>query len=167
MTQYTQSRRLLQSTDDKVWNPRQKRGVLLDPVLTNSEGLARVLNVWGQSWLQWPWDGVVEDPAWKKQGSVYDYKPGFQEVNFGLLKDLLRGIPRVRTVGEKGFEESWWIFKHQFLQTQDLCIPMSQNMLNEVDFKTSTRYHPSSPFHQWKFMFYPLYGSAVTLQAMG
>lgn len=49
----------------------------------------------------------------------------FRRANFGLLKDLLGGIPRVKALEEKGVEESWLIFKHQFLQTQDLYIPMS------------------------------------------
>lgn len=45
----TQSRRLLQSTDDNfltsVVEEAMRRGVLLDLAPTSSEGLARVLNV--------------------------------------------------------------------------------------------------------------------------
>lgn len=49
----------------------------------------------------------------------------FRTVNFGLLKDLFRGIPWARALEEKGIEERWLIFKHQFLHTQDLYILMS------------------------------------------
>ncbi|KAJ7399690.1 hypothetical protein BTVI_112609 [Pitangus sulphuratus] len=50
----------------------------------------------------------------------------FQGAKFGLFKDLLRGIPWVRALEEKGVQESWSIFKNHFLQAQDQCIPMNK-----------------------------------------
>ncbi|KFQ86757.1 hypothetical protein N337_09865, partial [Phoenicopterus ruber ruber] len=48
----------------------------------------------------------------------------FRRANFGLFKGLLGGIPWVRALEGRGVQESWSIFKHHFLQTQDQCIPM-------------------------------------------
>ena len=34
---------------------------------------------WGQPWMQWPWDGGVREPAWRKQGNKQDHNLGLQE----------------------------------------------------------------------------------------
>jgi len=49
-----------------------------------------------------------------------------RRANFGLFKDLLGGIPQVRTLQGRGVQESWPLFKHHFLHAQDQCIPMSR-----------------------------------------
>uniref|UniRef100_A0A8B9PGQ4 Reverse transcriptase domain-containing protein n=1 Tax=Apteryx owenii TaxID=8824 RepID=A0A8B9PGQ4_APTOW len=50
----------------------------------------------------------------------------FRRANFGLFRDLLRGIPWVRALEGRGVQESWLIFKHHLLQAQERCIPMSR-----------------------------------------
>ena len=69
-TKHTQSRRFLQSTDDNFFTQMEeepkRRGVLLDLVLTNTSGWG--CEGWGQLWHQWPWDGGIQDPLWRKHG---------------------------------------------------------------------------------------------------
>jgi len=50
----------------------------------------------------------------------------FRRVNFGLFKDLLGGVPLVRTLEGRGVQESWSLSKNHFLHAQDQCIPLSK-----------------------------------------
>jgi len=50
----------------------------------------------------------------------------FRRDNFGLFKDLLQGVLRVRTLEVRGVQEKWSIFKHYLLHAQDQCISMSK-----------------------------------------
>ncbi|GAB0183528.1 hypothetical protein GRJ2_000818100 [Grus japonensis] len=51
---------------------------------------------------------------------------GFRRANFGLFKDLLGRIPRVRALEGREVQESWSVFKHHFLLAQDQCILKSK-----------------------------------------
>jgi len=51
---------------------------------------------------------------------------GFRRANFGLFKELLGGIPWVRALEGWGVQETWSLFKHQFLHAQDRCIPLQK-----------------------------------------
>ncbi|XP_068809550.1 uncharacterized protein [Struthio camelus] len=48
----------------------------------------------------------------------------FRSANFGLFRDLHRGISWGRALEGRGVQESWLIFKHHLLQAQDRCIPL-------------------------------------------
>jgi len=50
----------------------------------------------------------------------------FKRANFGLFKELLRGILWVRALEGRGVHESWSLFKYHFLHAQDRCIPLSK-----------------------------------------
>jgi len=50
----------------------------------------------------------------------------FRRANFDLFKDLLGGIPWGMALEGRGVQESWLLFKHHFLRTQDWCIPLSK-----------------------------------------
>ncbi|GAB0207738.1 hypothetical protein GRJ2_003239500 [Grus japonensis] len=67
---HAQSRRFLQSIDDNfltwVVEETMRRGMLLDLVLTNKEGLVGDVKVGGSLGCS---DGGVQDPAWKEQGN--------------------------------------------------------------------------------------------------
>jgi len=50
----------------------------------------------------------------------------FKRANFALFKELLGGIPWVRALEGRGFQECWSLFRHHFLHAQDRCIPLSR-----------------------------------------
>lgn len=96
-----------------------RRGVLLDLVLTNQEGLVEDVKVGGTLGCS---DHEIVELRILCGGSKAVSKIrtlNFQRAKFDLFKDLLRGIPWVRTVEEKGVQESWSVFKHHFHQAQD------------------------------------------------
>lgn len=50
-----------------------------------------------------------------------------------LFKDLLKGILWDGGLGEKGVQESQSMFKQQFLQAQNQCIPKIKNQLDQQE----------------------------------
>jgi len=48
----------------------------------------------------------------------------FRRANFDLFKELLGGIPWVRALEGRGFQECWSLFKHHFFHAQEQCIPL-------------------------------------------
>ncbi|GAB0209507.1 mitochondrial enolase superfamily member 1 [Grus japonensis] len=123
---YVQSRRFLQSIDDnfltQLVEEPTRRGMLLDLVLTNKEGLVEDLKVGGS--LGCSDHEMVEFRILRGRSraisriTTLDFRRG----NFGLFKDLLGRIPWVRALEGGGVQESWSIFKHHFLLAQDQCI---------------------------------------------
>ncbi|GAB0207304.1 hypothetical protein GRJ2_003196000 [Grus japonensis] len=123
---HAQSRRFLQSIDDnfltQVVEESTRRGVVLDLVLTNKEGLVGDVKVGGS--LGCSDHEMVEFRILRGRSraisriTTLDFRRG----NFGLFKDLLGRIPWVRALEGRGVQESWSIFKHHFLLAQDQCI---------------------------------------------
>jgi len=127
---HTQSRRFLQSIGGNflmqmVEDPT-RRGILLDIVLTNKEGLVEDVKVGGSL--------GCSDHEMMKFRMLYGGSRAmsritaldFRRVNFGLFKDLLGGIPWVRALEGRGVQESWSLFKHHIFHAQDRCIPLSK-----------------------------------------
>jgi len=105
-----------------------RRGVLLDLVLANKEGLVGDVNVGVSLGCS---DHEMVEFRILRGGSraigrikILD----FRRTNFGLFKDLLGGIPWVRTLEDRGVQESWLLFKHPFLHAQDQRIPTSKKV---------------------------------------
>ncbi|GAB0208404.1 hypothetical protein GRJ2_003306100 [Grus japonensis] len=116
---HAQSRRFLQSIDDnfltQVVEEPMRRGVLLDLVLTNKEGLVGDVKVGGS--LGCSDHEMVEFRILHGRSRAVSRITtlDFRRANFGLLKDLLGRIPWVRALEGKGAQESWSIFRHHFL----------------------------------------------------
>jgi len=101
-----------------------RRGALLDLVLTNKEGLVEDVKVGGSLGSS---DHEVVEFRIEHGGSraISRIKTlDFRRANFGLFKDLLGRIPWVRALKGRGVQESWLLYKHHFLHTQDQCIPL-------------------------------------------
>jgi len=129
-TRHTQSRRHLQNIDDnsfmQVMEEPMRRGMLLNLVLTNKEGLVEDVKVGGS--LGCSDDEMVEFrilPGGSRALSRITASD-FRRANLGLLKDLLGGIPWVGALEGRAVEDSWSLFKHPFLHVQDRCIPLSK-----------------------------------------
>ncbi|GAB0209615.1 hypothetical protein GRJ2_003427200 [Grus japonensis] len=127
---HAQSRRFLQSIDDnfltQVVEDPTRRGMLLDLVLPNKEGLVGDVKVGGS--LGCNDHEMVEFRILHGRSRAISRITtlDFRRANFGLFKDLLGRIPWVRALEGKGAQESWSIFKHHFLRAQDQCIPKSR-----------------------------------------
>ncbi|XP_074451776.1 uncharacterized protein LOC141746694 [Larus michahellis] len=125
---HAQSRRLLQCVDDnfltQVVQEATRRGALLDLVLTNTEGLVEDIKVGGNlgcsdhEMIEFRIMGTTHKTSRSKITTLY-----FRRANFDLFKKLLGEIPWARALEGKEAQESWLVFKDQFLQAQDRCIP--------------------------------------------
>jgi len=98
--------RFLQSIDDnfllQVVEEPTRRGMLLDLVLTNKEGLAEVVKVRGSCSCS---DNEIVNFRIMYGGSraISRIKTlDFRRANFGLLKELLGGIPWIRALEGRG-----------------------------------------------------------------
>jgi len=127
---HTQSRRFLQSISDRflmqVVEEPKRRGMLLDLVLMNKEGLVEDVKVGGSLGCS---DHDMVEFRILRRGSraISKIKTlDFRRANFGLFKELLGGILWVRALEGRGVQESWSLFKHHFLHAQDPCIPLSK-----------------------------------------
>ncbi|GAB0208473.1 mitochondrial enolase superfamily member 1 [Grus japonensis] len=127
---HAQSRRFLQSIDDnfltQVVEEPTRRGVLLDLVLTNKEGLVGDAKVGGS--LGCSDHEMVEFRILHGRSRAISRITtlDFRRANFGLCKDLLGRIPWVRALEGKGAQETQSIFKHHFLRAQDQSIPKNR-----------------------------------------
>ena len=96
-----------------------RRGVLLDFVLTNKDGLVEDVKVGGS--LGCSDHELVEfrilhgESRARSRIKTLDIR----RANFGFFKDLLGELPWVRALEGRGFQESWLLFKHHFLHAQD------------------------------------------------
>jgi len=92
-----------------------RKGMLLDLVLTNKEKLIEDVKV-GCS-LSCSDHEMVEFRILRRGSSARSRIKSldYRRANFGLFKDLLGGIPWVRTLEGRGVQESWSLFKHHFL----------------------------------------------------
>ena len=104
-----------------------RRGVLLDLVLTNKEGLVGNVKAGGSP-------GCSDHEMVDSRILHGRNKPigrtetlDFRRANLDLFKDLLGDILWVSALKGKGAQESWLTFKHHF-QVQDRCIPMSKKI---------------------------------------
>ena len=104
-----------------VEKPR-RQGVLLDLVVTNTEGLVGDVKAGGS--LGCSDHKLVEfrilHGGSRAISSIVTLD--FRRANSGLFKDLLGRIPWVRALEGRGVQESWLISKHHFLQAEDWCI---------------------------------------------
>jgi len=100
--------------------------VLLDLVLTNKEGLVDDVKVRGSLGCSDHEMGEIRILCGGNRAISRITALDFRRANFGLFKDLLRGITWVRALEGRGDQESWLLFKHHFPHTKDLCIPMSK-----------------------------------------
>jgi len=126
---HTLSRRFLQSIDDNFLTQvveEPSRGVLLDLVLTNKDGLVEDVKIAGS--LGCSGHEMVEFRILHGGSRAISRITtlDFRRANFGLFKDLLGGIPWVRVLEGRGVQESCLLFKRHFLHAQDRCIPMSK-----------------------------------------
>ncbi|KAJ7400195.1 hypothetical protein BTVI_107529 [Pitangus sulphuratus] len=127
---HTQSRKFLQITEDnfliQVVEEPTRKGVLLDLLLTNQEGLVEDVKVGGSLDCS---DHEMVELRILHGGSKAVSRTralNFQRANFDLFKDLLIGIPWVKALEDKGIQESWSIFKYHFHQAQNQCITMTK-----------------------------------------
>jgi len=125
---HMQSRRFLQSISDnflmQVVEEPTRRGMLLDLVLTNKEGLVEIVKVGGSLGSS---DHEMVNFRILHGGSraISTIKTlDLRRANFGLFKELLAGIPWARALKGRGVQECWSLFKHHFLHVQDQCIPL-------------------------------------------
>ncbi|KFV70798.1 hypothetical protein N307_10621, partial [Dryobates pubescens] len=52
----------------------------------------------------------------------------FWRANFSLFKKLIRKVPWVPTLMNRGVQEGWTYFKQELLKAQELAVPMCQKM---------------------------------------
>jgi len=127
---HMQCRRFLQSVEDnflmQVVEEPTRRGVLLELLLTNKEGLAEDVKAGGR--LGCSDHEMVEFRILRGESrAISRIKTlDFRRANFGLFKELLGEVPWVRALEDMGVQECWLLFKHHFLHTQDRCIPLSK-----------------------------------------
>jgi len=95
------------------------RGVMLDLVLTNKEGLMGNVKVKGS--LGCSDYKIVEFKILRAARRVCTKLPAldFRRANFGLLRDLLGRIPWDKALEGRGAQESWSVFKGHLLQAQE------------------------------------------------
>jgi len=100
--------------------------MLLHLVLTNKEGLVEDVKVGGS--LSCSDHEMVEFGILCGRSRVISRIKtlDIRRANFGLVKDLLGGIPWVRALEDMGVQESWLLFKHHFLHAQERCILLSK-----------------------------------------
>jgi len=106
-----QSWRFLQSFNGnflmQVLEEPTRKGTLLDPVLTNKEGLVEDMKAGGSLSCS---DHEMVNFRILRGGSrvISRIKTlDFRRANFGLSKELLGGIPWVRALEGRGVQESW------------------------------------------------------------
>jgi len=120
---HRQSRRLLECVDDNfllhVIEEPTRRGVMMDLVLTNKERL--VGNVKVKVSLGCRDHEMVEFKILREARRVRSkfITLEFRGADFGLLRDLLGRIRWDKALEGRGAQESWSIFKHHLLQSQE------------------------------------------------
>ncbi|GAB0179518.1 cAMP-dependent protein kinase inhibitor alpha [Grus japonensis] len=124
---HKQSRRFLECVDDnfllQVIEEPMKRGAMLDPVLTNKEGL--VGNVTLKGSLGCSDHEMVEFKILGAVRRVHSKLAAldFRRADFGLFRNLLGRIPWDKALEGRGAQDSWLIFKGHLLQAQERCNP--------------------------------------------
>jgi len=129
---HTHSRSFLQNTDDnflmQVVEEPTRKGTLLDLVLMNKEGQVEDVKVGGSLGCS---DHEIVEFRILRGGSRVISRIStldFRRANSGLFKDLVGGIPWVRTLEGRGVPGTWSLFKYHFLHAQDRCIPISKKI---------------------------------------
>ncbi|PKU40284.1 glycerol kinase [Limosa lapponica baueri] len=127
---HVQSRKFLQCLDDNFLTygveESTRRGVLLDLILKNKEGLVEDIKVGGSLGCSdhEKIEFRIVDSICKTTSRTETLD--FRRDNFDLFKKLLGEIPWVRALEGRGAQESWSIFKYHFLEARDQCIPKSK-----------------------------------------
>lgn len=99
-----------------------RRGALLDLVLTNKEGLVEAVKVKGS--LGCSDHEMVEFGISRGRNRVPRIASlDFSRANFGLFKHLLREIPWDKVLEGKGAQDSWLAFKDCFFRAQEQSDP--------------------------------------------
>ncbi|GAB0175756.1 hypothetical protein GRJ2_000040800 [Grus japonensis] len=120
---HKQSRRFLECVDDnfllQVTGEPVRRGVMLDLVLTNKEGLVGDIKLKGSlgcSDLE-----MVEFKILRAARRAHSKLTtlDFRRADFGLFRDLLGRIPWDKVLEGRGAQDSWLIFKDHLLQAQE------------------------------------------------
>ncbi|GAB0185298.1 hypothetical protein GRJ2_000995100 [Grus japonensis] len=124
---HKQSRRFLECVDDnfflQVIEEPRRRGAMLNLVLTNKEGLVGNVKLKGS--LGCSDHEMVELKILRAVRRVHSKLTtlDFRRADFGLLRDLLGGVPWDKALEGRGAQDSWLIFKGHLLQAQERCIP--------------------------------------------
>ncbi|GAB0202830.1 hypothetical protein GRJ2_002748600 [Grus japonensis] len=122
-----QSRKFLECVDDnfllQVTEEPTRRGVMLDLILTNKEGLVGDIKLKGS--LGCSDHEMVEFRILRAARRVCSKLTtlAFSRADFGLFRDLLGRLPWDKALEGRGAQDSWLIFKGHLLQAQEQCIP--------------------------------------------
>ncbi|GAB0207584.1 hypothetical protein GRJ2_003224100 [Grus japonensis] len=122
-----QSRKFLECADDnfllQMIEEPTRRGVMLDLVLTNKEGLVGDIKLKGS--LGCSDHEMVEfrilRAARRARSKLTTLD--FRRADSGLFRDLLGRIPWDKALEGRGAQDSWLIFRGHLLQAQERCIP--------------------------------------------
>ena len=125
-----------------------RRGMLLDHVLTNTEGL--VEDEKAAESLGYSDHEMVEFRilGGRRRAISRIATLDFRTANFVLFQNLLRGIPWVRALAGRGIQDSWLLFKPYFLYAQDWCIPNEQEIKQRRQTSCMDEQGASSKTHQ-------------------
>ncbi|GAB0187326.1 hypothetical protein GRJ2_001197900 [Grus japonensis] len=125
---HKQFRRFLERINDNfllqvIEEPTKWRGVMLDLVLTNKEGL--VGNVKLKRSLGGSDHEMVEFKILRAAGSVLSKLTtlDLRRADCGPFRDLLGRVPWDKALEGRGAQESCLVFKDHLLQAQERCIP--------------------------------------------
>lgn len=93
-----------------------RRGVLLDPVLTNKEGLVEDIKDGGSLGCSSHEKIEFRIMGNRQKETNTTAALDFRRANFDLFKKLLRETPWIRAMRHSKAQESWLILKYYFLQ---------------------------------------------------
>lgn len=119
---------LLQYTDNflmQVVELLMRKGVLLDLVFTNKEGLVRDVMTEGSSGCSNREMVEFKTLCGRSTAEGRIATLHFRRAYFDFFKDLLGGLLWARVLEGKGSQHSGLVLKHHFFQAQDRCIPMT------------------------------------------
>jgi len=104
-----------------------KGAAQLDLLFTNIEGLVGVVEVGGclgqsdHEMVKFSILGGV------RRGNSKTVTLDFQRVDFELFRRLVGGVPWDSILDSKGVQDSWSLFKKEFLKVQEQDVPETQN----------------------------------------
>ncbi|GAB0187941.1 hypothetical protein GRJ2_001259400 [Grus japonensis] len=120
---HKQPRRFLEQVDDnfllQVIEEPKRRGAMVDPVLTNKEGL--VGNVKLKASLGCSGHKMVEFKTLRAARRAHSKLTAldFRRADFGLFRDLLGRVPWDEGLEGRGAQENWLVFKDHLLHAQE------------------------------------------------
>jgi len=105
-----------------------RKGALLHLVLTKKQGLVEDVEAGGRLGCS---DHEMVEFRILRGGSRVTSRIktlDLRRANFGLLKELLGGIPWARALKGRGVQECWSLFKCHFLHAQERCVPLRKEI---------------------------------------